>query len=103
MERNNTGCGCDKPKDPHIKYINNNVENHIEIKDIKPNYYSIISVIKDYINGNIVYIDKEGEKYRNDICNNCERLSFIKNCKECGCFVKLKVKYYNSSCPLNKW
>lgn len=100
MENNQKDCGCNKPKNPHIQITNIVEEPKV---DIKPNYYGIISVIKDYIKGNIVYIDKVGEKNRSDICNNCERLSWIKNCKECGCFVKLKVKYYNSSCPLNKW
>ncbi len=102
MERD-SGCGCEKPKDPFIKNIEENNTEPVIVKDVKPNYYSIFSVIKDYIKGDIVHIDREGEKHRLDICNNCERLSFINSCKECGCFVKLKVKYYNSSCPLNKW
>ena len=38
------------------------------------------------------------------ICRDCE--NFIKvtsTCKLCGCFMLLKTKFPNSTCPINKW
>jgi len=40
---------------------------------------------------------------RNEICKNCDRLSIVKICKECGCFIPLKTYFINATCPLNKW
>jgi hypothetical protein len=37
-------------------------------------------------------------------CMTCDRLlRATRQCKECGCFMKIKVRLKNSSCPLNKW
>jgi hypothetical protein len=41
---------------------------------------------------------------RYSVCQSCER--FIKTtnqCRECGCFMSIKVKIDKSKCPLNKW
>jgi hypothetical protein len=41
---------------------------------------------------------------RYDICKSCDRFNTVTyQCKECMCFMKLKVKLKNSHCPLNKW
>lgn len=43
-----------------------------------------------------------GRRYA--ICRQCDRLRRgIKQCKECGCFVLLKVRVPSQSCPLGKW
>ena len=43
-------------------------------------------------------------KKRLDICKVCERYdSIFGRCKECRCFMRLKVKFSKSRCPLNKW
>lgn len=37
-------------------------------------------------------------------CLKCDRFRRVtKQCKECGCFLLLKVKMKNQSCPLGKW
>jgi primosomal protein N' len=37
-------------------------------------------------------------------CLECDRFRrFTKQCKECGCFMLVKVKVKRSSCPLGKW
>lgn len=39
-----------------------------------------------------------------NICIACDRLfTPTKTCKECGCFMKIKVRLKGSSCPLSKW
>jgi primosomal protein N' len=45
----------------------------------------------------------ETANQRISICNSCEHLSGVRNCKKCGCFVDAKVKLKNVSCPIGKW
>lgn len=41
---------------------------------------------------------------RLDICKECPSLSGpLNRCKECGCFMNIKVRIYSASCPLGKW
>jgi hypothetical protein len=41
---------------------------------------------------------------RVSICSKCDRLfSPTFQCKECGCFMKIKAKLENARCPLGKW
>ena len=41
---------------------------------------------------------------RYDTCKSCDRFNkYLKTCKECGCFMPLKVKLKNAYCPINKW
>lgn len=49
-------------------------------------------------------VDKETAFARLDICAACPRLfkpTFT--CKECGCFMKVKVRLTTSTCPIGKW
>lgn len=44
-----------------------------------------------------------GDK-RYSICLECpELIDLTKQCKQCGCFMPLKVKLEVATCPLNKW
>lgn len=50
----------------------------------------------------IRYIDKS--KTRLDICKSCENFNSENyKCKLCGCFMKAKVLFPNTKCPINKW
>jgi hypothetical protein len=41
---------------------------------------------------------------RLDVCLECPSLIHAtKQCKECGCFMALKVKLKEATCPLGKW
>lgn len=41
---------------------------------------------------------------RYSICEQCDKfLSMTKQCKECGCFMQLKVKLAEAQCPIGKW
>lgn len=41
---------------------------------------------------------------RINICEECPSLlKLTHQCKECGCFMKLKVKLEAATCPLDKW
>lgn len=50
------------------------------------------------------YTEEDVAKKRMDICEQCDRLiQTTKQCKECGCFMNLKTKLKQATCPLNKW
>jgi hypothetical protein len=58
----------------------------------------------DILNPNENKVDKETHKERYTSCLSC--LEFIhetKVCKQCGCFMKIKTKLTDASCPLGKW
>ena len=40
---------------------------------------------------------------RIEICEQCARYSNKKWCKECDCYMPLKVILYYAKCPLEKW
>jgi len=41
---------------------------------------------------------------RLDICKSCPELFTLTNsCKQCGCFMNIKVRIYSAECPLGKW
>lgn len=38
------------------------------------------------------------------ICKGCEHLFKVTNqCKKCGCFMELKTKLEQATCPIGKW
>jgi len=43
------------------------------------------------------------EKRRWDHCKGCTFLTEKNTCKKCGCFMKFKVKFKHSSCPIGIW
>jgi len=50
------------------------------------------------------YTTEEIAQNRLDICLACDRLiAKTKQCKECGCFMAIKTKLENATCPLGKW
>jgi hypothetical protein len=50
------------------------------------------------------YTSEDESQSRLDMCNGCDSLiKLTKQCKECGCFMPLKVKLKNARCPLSKW
>lgn len=58
----------------------------------------------DVLNPNQEYAADEIQKNRYSICEQCPRfLKVTKQCKECGCFMNLKVKLKEAVCPLSKW
>lgn len=39
-----------------------------------------------------------------ELCQNCESFKHeTKQCKECGCFMFIKILLPPATCPLNKW
>jgi hypothetical protein len=58
----------------------------------------------DLLNPNEPRSEEEVREARLAICGTCE---FFKpktqQCRKCGCFMKLKTRLENASCPLHKW
>jgi hypothetical protein len=66
--------------------------------------YSIFDVIKDTLSGTVKKTSSELSKERIAICNICpENNKTFNICQRCGCYIPNKVKYEQSTCPLNKW
>jgi hypothetical protein len=58
----------------------------------------------DVLNRNIEYASEDISSNRYAICEACPSLlKLTHQCKECGCFMKIKVKLANAKCPLGKW
>ena len=58
----------------------------------------------DILNPNSPRSDEEIQKERMDLCLACEILMPItKICKKCGCFMEIKTKLMEATCPIGKW
>ena len=58
----------------------------------------------DFVNPNTEYAEEELSTKRFSICEKCPSLLKVTSqCKECGCFMKAKVKLKEAVCPLSKW
>jgi len=58
----------------------------------------------DLLNRTTAYATEEVAQNRWSICEGCPRLlKATSQCKECGCFMKIKVKLEDAVCPLKKW
>lgn len=58
----------------------------------------------DVLNPNTPKATEEEAERRLSICAECpELIKATSQCKQCGCFMKLKTKLKEATCPLNKW
>lgn len=58
----------------------------------------------DLLNPNIGRVSDETLQKRLDICSGCEHfIKLTKQCKKCGCFMRLKGSLPHSECPVGKW
>lgn len=65
--------------------------------------YTIFHAIRDTVfHPDEAFVDKEKALERAKICDTCA-LKRANVCSRCGCFLPLKVRYVQSSCPEAKW
>lgn len=58
----------------------------------------------DILDPNMPKVTESVRKERIDACMGCEHLiKFTKQCKKCGCFMKVKSHIPWASCPVGKW
>lgn len=49
-------------------------------------------------------VTKETYVERITICRQCDQFrTQFRTCKQCNCFMPMKARHKNSTCPLNKW
>jgi hypothetical protein len=62
------------------------------------------STLLDALNPNTKPASKEIADQRYSVCKLCSRfISATTQCKECSCFMPLKVKIEKSKCPIGNW
>lgn len=59
-------------------------------------------IVKNAVSGNKTLVDDDVRENRWSTCQSCPRLQNDR-CLECGCFMKIKVAFKTSVCPLGKW
>lgn len=58
----------------------------------------------DVLNPNVEHASEDEASRRYGFCEECPSLiKLTHQCKECGCFMKLKTKLKHATCPLGKW
>lgn len=58
----------------------------------------------DIFNKNLRAVPESTFEERMDICRSCEHfIKLTSQCKRCGCFMNVKTKLTNASCPEGKW
>jgi len=58
----------------------------------------------DLFNSKKPKMSDELAQQRMDICSTCEHLiQMTKQCKKCGCFMPMKTKLQDATCPIGKW
>jgi hypothetical protein len=60
------------------------------------------NIVKNAIQGNKSIVEDSVREHRWATCLGCPRLQNDR-CLECGCFMKVKVAFVTSKCPLEKW
>lgn len=51
-----------------------------------------------------MFAPEEKQVERMSVCKECEYYSKRQNrCKQCGCFLTVKVKFNSATCPVGKW
>ena len=74
------------------------------MSDDKKKPYGVKDVAIDAILGRIEFVTPEVRAERLKICDGCPFLNKkLMKCEACGCFVKAKTKFKESSCPKGKW
>lgn len=60
------------------------------------------NIVSNVLIGNKTLVDDSIREKRWSICQGCPKL-LNDRCTECGCFMKVKVAFVTSKCPLEKW
>jgi hypothetical protein len=65
---------------------------------------SLSSAVITQVAAGCPVVSDEKRAQRAQICSECPSLDAENyRCNECGCFLKWKIVFSTSSCPLNKW
>lgn len=70
---------------------------------ISNGFKSLFLAAKNASQGIDQYVAEDTKNQRKAICEGCPKLSVIRQCGECLCFVDLKTTLKQEKCPLNLW
>ena len=73
------------------RFLENNKDKDIDMRTVPP-----------HIRKNIIH-DESVLNMRWDLCKGCEFLTENNSCSKCGCFMTIKHKLKQASCPIGKW
>jgi len=74
------------------------------IKNVTEVASTVVETVKENVIQPIVELDEAVVNQRFETCLKCDRFNHeTQRCNECGCFMKIKTKFTQASCPLNKW
>lgn len=66
--------------------------------------YNVFTALKDAVTGNLEFADDDTIRKRRSLCDACEvRNTTVDMCTVCGCFIALKIKLQESTCPMELW
>jgi hypothetical protein len=72
-------------------------------KNLERQQAGIVSPV-DFINPVTEYVTEDVADERMKTCLDCPKLiKATHQCRECGCFMKIKTKLLHAKCPLDKW
>lgn len=60
------------------------------------------NIVSNALAGNKTLVDESIREKRWSICQECPKL-LNDRCIECGCFMKVKVAFITSKCPIGNW
>jgi hypothetical protein len=79
-------------------------DNIKKIKEVIDNNKNSDVGITDIVNPNTEWVGQVLFEKRYSICQECpELIKLTKQCKKCGCFMKVKSRMKLAKCPLGKW
>jgi hypothetical protein len=65
---------------------------------------TVADIIRETLQGNNLFASEFEQQRRYDICQVCEYFYAPQaKCKKCGCFMKKKVEFNATKCPIGKW
>lgn len=65
---------------------------------------NFINSIVNHIQNGFKNVSEETKNSRLEICKSCEFFNeSLYQCKQCGCFLKIKTSWATEKCPIDKW
>jgi len=66
--------------------------------------YRLRDIARDLLAGKVILTEAELAAERMKVCEACPSFKKLaRQCSLCGCFLDLKTKLIDASCPVEKW
>ena len=75
-----------------------------QAKNLSKFTFEVVKSAIDISSDKPLLLTEEEQKKRLDTCKKCEYfLPRSSRCSQCGCYMKYKVRFSSSECPMEKW